>query len=86
MDSELDIATAELRCTIGRRIKELRHERNLDNNVRFALMCKISRPYLVHIEKGDVNITMKVLVQLAAALDVEPYQLLVPYNDGKAER
>ena len=49
-------------------------------------MCKISRPYLVHIEKGDVNITMKVLVQLAAALDVEPYQLLVPYDDGKAER
>lgn len=67
-------------------MKELRHERNLDNTVQFALMCKISRPYLVHIEKGDVNITMKVLVQLAAALDVEPYQLLVPYGDEKAER
>lgn len=85
MDSEFDIATAELKRTIGRHVQELRQERGYDNNVQFALMSKISRPHLDHIEDGKANMTLKTLVQLASALGVEPYQLLMPFidDDGK---
>lgn len=86
MDEALNIATNELKQTICRHLKELRQERGFDNNSQFGEISSISRGYLDLIDKGRANFTLKKLVQLAAALDVEPYQLLIPYSDEDADR
>lgn len=80
MENALDIATDDLQKTISCRLAELRRQRGLTSNVRFGEVAGVSRAYLDLIDKGRANFTLKKLVQLAAALDVEPYELLIPLD------
>ena len=41
-----------------------------------ALQCGIDRSYLGRIERGEVNITVLKLYEIAHILKVEPYHLL----------
>ena len=60
---------------IGRRVQMLREQQHL-SKIEFCLMTDVSRPYLNRIESGEANITVKQLARLAAALNVEPADLL----------
>lgn len=60
---------------IGRRVQALRERQHL-SKIDFCLMTDVSRPYLNRIEAGEANITVKQLARLAAALNVEPADLL----------
>lgn len=60
---------------IGRRVQMLREQQHL-SKIEFCLMTDVSRPYLNRIEAGEANITVKQLARLAAALNVEPADLL----------
>ena len=60
---------------IGRRVQALREQQHL-SKIDFCLMTDVSRPYLNRIEAGEANITVKQLARLAAALNVEPADLL----------
>lgn len=60
---------------IGQRVREMREEQGLGKS-EFALMIGISRPYLNRIEKGTANVTVKMLVRVAAGLDVSVLDLL----------
>lgn len=63
---------------IGRRVQALREQQHL-SKIDFCLMTDVSRPYLNRIEAGEANITVKQLARLAAALNVEPAELLAPH-------
>ncbi len=63
---------------IGRRVQALRERQHL-SKIDFCLMTDVSRPYLNRIEAGEANITVKQLARLAAALNVEPAELLAPH-------
>ncbi|MCI3939796.1 helix-turn-helix domain-containing protein [Acinetobacter baumannii] len=41
-----------------------------------ALQCGIDRSYLGRIERGEVNITIKKLYEIALALDTDPKNFL----------
>lgn len=60
---------------IGKTIRALRKEKNISiEEVAFA--AKISYVYFSQIERGQRNLTIKALYQIAAALGVEPAVLL----------
>lgn len=67
---------------IGRRVQMLREQQHL-SKIEFCLMTDVSRPYLNRIEAGEANITVKQLSRLAAALNVEPVELLAPGEQDK---
>lgn len=67
---------------IGRRVQALRERQHL-SKIEFCLMTDVSRPYLNRIEAGEANITVKQLARLAAALNVEPADLLAPGEQDK---
>lgn len=60
----------------------LREQQHL-SKIEFCLMTDVSRPYLNRIEAGEANITVKQLSRLAAALNVEPVELLAPGEQDK---
>ncbi len=60
---------------IGRRVRRMREEQGL-GKAEFALMIGISRPYLNRIENGTANVTVKMLVRVAAGLDVSAIDLM----------
>lgn len=60
---------------IGRRVRRMREEQGL-GKAEFALMVGISRPYLNRIENGTANVTVKMLVRVAAGLDVSAIDLM----------
>lgn len=45
-----------------------------------ALACNIDRSYMGRIERGEVNITVEKLYQIAKTLDCEPSALLPSMN------
>lgn len=60
----------------------LREQQHL-SKIEFCLMTDVSRPYLNRIEAGEANITVKQLARLAAALNVEPADLLAAGEQDK---
>lgn len=64
-----------LEQTVGERVREAREEAGFSKS-RFCLMADISRPYLDRIESGRANISLRMLVKLAACLEMEPFELI----------
>lgn len=64
---------------IGENIKRIRKSNKL-TIVRLGYLCDIEKSNLIPIEKGKINITMKTLIKIARALEVEPKQLLEVTN------
>jgi transcriptional regulator with XRE-family HTH domain len=60
---------------VGINLREIRKERGLSQE-DFAEVCGLHRNYLSSIERGERNITLDILSQIAAAINVSPIQLL----------
>lgn len=62
---------------IGKRIRELRHQKNLKQG-QLAEMAGIARSYLCRVEAGQQRPSVKTLQKIAHALNITPGYLLQP--------
>ena len=60
-------------------LRKIRIERGFSQE-EFAEVCGLHRNYLGGIERGERNITLDTLSQIADAIDVSPIQLLSPLD------
>ncbi|AMM27584.1 hypothetical protein MWMV10_MWMV10_01614 [Acinetobacter baumannii] len=65
----------DLPSRIGLLIRKSRIEKKITQE-KLALLCNIDRSYLGRIERGEVNITVVKLYEIAAVLKVQPRELL----------
>jgi len=63
-------------------LRRLRQERGLSQE-RFALDHQFDRTYISGIERGVRNPTIIIVARLAAALEVDPVDLLAPVEANK---
>ncbi|WP_087548431.1 helix-turn-helix domain-containing protein [Acinetobacter sp. WCHA39] len=66
---------SELSIKIGQLIRKKRTENRLTQE-SLALQCGIDRSYMGRIERGEVNITILKLYEIAKILKVDPKELL----------
>ena len=64
-----------LAVQIGQIIRQKRTESNITQE-SLALKCEIYRSYLGRIERGEVNLTVDKLYQIAQVLQISPKDLL----------
>ena len=65
----------DLQRRLGRNLRTLRKAKGLSQEA-FADLCKIHRTYMGGLERGERNVTLKTVERIAAALGVDPAQLL----------
>jgi transcriptional regulator with XRE-family HTH domain len=61
--------SANLLLRFGRRVRDLRQSRGLSQE-DFAEQCGLDRTYIGSVERGERNISLKNIGQIAAALDM----------------
>ena len=66
---------SELSTEIGRLLRKKRAEKKISQEA-LALQCGIDRSYLGRIERGEVNITVLNLYELASVLQIDAKELL----------
>lgn len=66
---------SELAIQIGIKIKLMRKMKAISQE-HLALLCSIDRSYMGRIERGEVNMTVKMLYEIASALEVDMKDLL----------
>lgn len=66
---------SELTVSLGMKVREQRKLKNLSQE-RLALLCNIDRSYMGRIERGEVNITLEKLYEIAKNLNINPKELL----------
>ncbi|MGP8288748.1 helix-turn-helix domain-containing protein [Vreelandella zhanjiangensis] len=66
---------SELATTLGRNIREKREKKGYSQDA-FALAAGIDRSYIGRVERGEVNITVEKLYEIATVLQCEPASLL----------
>lgn len=66
---------SELSIAFGQLVRKHRKEKNISQE-KLALLCSIDRSYMGRIERGEVNITLERLYELANALNIPVYELL----------
>lgn len=66
---------SDLAQKIGHAIRKCRADQKITQE-KLALLCNIDRSYLGRIERGEVNITVLKLYEIAHILKVEPSHLL----------
>ncbi len=66
---------SELTVSFGLKVREQRKLKKLSQE-RLALLCNIDRSYMGRIERGEVNITLEKIYELATALDIPVTNLL----------
>jgi len=64
---------------VGQQIRSLREEKNLSQE-EFAGLADIDRAYYGGIERGERNVAVLNLIQIAAALGVEVGRLFPPLS------
>lgn len=65
----------ELSIAIGQLVRSKRLELKITQE-SLALQCGIDRSYVGRIERGEVNITVEKLYQIAQILKINPQELL----------
>ncbi len=68
---------------LGRAIRARRHEVGLSQEA-LAAAADLDRTYVGGLERGERNPTLRVLWQLAAALDVAPSRLIAKAEEALA--
>lgn len=71
MDYSIEIILKQ----IGQKIKEMRLEKKLTQSI-LATYADIDIRTVQLIEKGELNMSLKVLYSISAALDIHPSELL----------
>ena len=66
---------SELTVSFGLKVREQRKLKKLSQE-RLALLCNIDRSYMGRIERGEVNVTIEKVYELAKALDIPIINLL----------
>lgn len=69
------LSKKELQILIGRRIRQLREERNL-SQTELAHLCEFERSNMNRIESGNINPSAYVLYSIALRLNVDASELL----------
>lgn len=59
----------------GKRVRHKRKEKGLSQEA-LADLAGIDRSYMGHIERGDQNITLTKIFQIAKALETSPHHLI----------
>jgi transcriptional regulator with XRE-family HTH domain len=62
---------------LGRNVRKLRQQRGLSQE-ELAHEAEMKRSYVSDLERGTRNPSVRALGRLAAALSVQPHQLLTP--------
>lgn len=65
------------RVLFGKRVRELRYERGLSQE-QLAVLASLHRRYVSGVERGERNLGLLNIVQLAHTLRVKPSKLLEP--------
>ena len=71
----MDISEETFIANLGIHIRQLREKKNLSQQ-DLADDCGIPKPQIARIERAKINTTVKTLVKIANALDIEPKELL----------
>ncbi len=66
---------SELSVVVGQLIRNARLKQEISQE-KLALICDIDRSYLGRIERGEVNITLEKLYEIASALEIDVKNLL----------
>lgn len=66
---------SELSNVIGQLIRNRRTQRSITQEA-LALQCGIDRSYMGRIERGEVNLTVEKLYEIASELEINAKELL----------
>ena len=66
---------SDLAKALGKKVREARKAKGISQDV-LALVCKVDRSYMGRIERGEANITVEKLYQIAESLECDPRCLL----------
>ena len=61
---------SELTVSFGLKVREHRKLKKLSQE-RLALLCNIDRSYMGRIERGEVNVTLEKIYEIAKALEID---------------
>lgn len=75
-----DVATGDLQILLGRRLREIRIERDLSQE-KLAERLGFHRTYIGGIERGERNLSLRSVEELADLLGVAPLDLLTENTD-----
>ena len=61
---------SELTVSFGSKVRDQRKLKKLSQE-KLALLCNIDRSYMGRIERGEVNVTIEKVYELAKALEID---------------
>lgn len=61
---------SEITVSFGLKVREQRKLKKLSQE-KLALLCNIDRSYIGRIERGEVNITLEKIYEIAQALEID---------------
>lgn len=70
----MNISEETFLINLGIHIRQLREKKNLSQE-NLAHDCNISKSQIARIERAEINTTVKTLVKIANALEIDPKEL-----------
>lgn len=71
----MEISEEDFIINLGIRIRQLREKKNLSQQ-DLANDCSIPKAQIGRIERAKINTTVRTLIKIANALEIEPKELL----------